>query len=95
VAGVFASNFVNHMLYLAKNRLDKKQIDFNLIEPLLRESVRKAMEIGPRQAQTGPARRKDEKTLNEHFDLLPAGSMESQLYKLISESIAKTYHQEG
>lgn len=70
VAAVFANNFTNHMLQIAEQLLQDHQLDFTMLHPLIEETVAKALEIGPAQSQTGPARRHDEKTINHHLKYL-------------------------
>src|SRR5690606_12073926 len=59
LAAVMANNFTNHMLVLAKRICQEHQIPFDVLHPLMRETVAKAMALGPAQSQTGPAIRRD------------------------------------
>lgn len=89
IAAVFANNFTNHLLYQAERYCEENNVAFELLKPLITETLQKAMEIGPKLAQTGPARRHDEETINEHLTKLsePARA----IYRLISDSIQQTY----
>jgi predicted short-subunit dehydrogenase-like oxidoreductase (DUF2520 family) len=87
LAAVFANNFTNHMLFQAKAILDAEGIDFNLLKPLARETIDKAFYLMPELAQTGPARRNDEKTMFLHLEKLAGNPELSDLYKRISSSI--------
>lgn len=89
LAAVFVNNFVNHLVLKSKNIMDERNLDWNLLLPLLDETVNKIKELGPLEAQTGPARRNDEKTINEHLVLL--SGTDKELYRLLTESIKKTY----
>jgi predicted short-subunit dehydrogenase-like oxidoreductase (DUF2520 family) len=86
LAGVFAANFVNHMYAQAINILEKNQIPPDVIYPLIMEVAQKAITLSPKKAQTGPAIRKDQKTINKHLEILNNKDIE-KLYKLITESI--------
>ncbi len=89
LAAVFTNNFVNHLLYLSTKQLQEKDIDPELLHPLLKETVAKLLEIGPFAAQTGPARRGDLETIR--FQLAQLSGTNREIYKLLSESILNTY----
>ena len=55
LAAVIASNFTNHMLTTGKEIASGAGIPFNLFEPLIKETISKALENGPEVSQTGPA----------------------------------------
>ncbi|MCU0420213.1 MAG: DUF2520 domain-containing protein [Cyclobacteriaceae bacterium] len=57
VAAVFASNFTNHLLRVSQRLLETHQLPYDLIKPLVAETIQKSLELGPQAAQTGPARR--------------------------------------
>ncbi|WP_040670705.1 Rossmann-like and DUF2520 domain-containing protein [Nitritalea halalkaliphila] len=63
VAAVFVSNFTNHLLTMASTVLGEEELELGLLQPLVEETVAKAFQLGPQQAQTGPAQRGDEETL--------------------------------
>lgn len=91
MAAVIASNFSNHLWALADDFLQTKGISFTHLMPLLSETLRKAMETSPTDAQTGPARRHDHRTMTEHLERL-AGSPElSEIYTQMSKSIINHY----
>ena len=77
------------MVYLSKFILEERQLNFDLLRPLLLETAEKLRNVDPKVAQTGPARRGDERILNLHFDLL--NEKQREIYRLISQSIQDTY----
>ena len=87
-AAVFACNFTNHMLYLAKEMVEKESLPFELLKPLIHETLDKAMQGNPFEAQTGPAVRNDQQTMELHLQLLKERnpSLEA-IYQMISDSI--------
>jgi predicted short-subunit dehydrogenase-like oxidoreductase (DUF2520 family) len=87
LAAVFANNFSNHMYVLAEGLLKKQKLPFRLLIPLILETSRKAAEMGPQKAQTGPALRSDAKTLKAHLKMLEGNAELHELYALISKSI--------
>ncbi len=91
LAAVFACNFTNHMYILANMVCNKTPYAFNVMEPLIMETACKAIEIGPENAQTGPAIRNDIDTLKKHLKLLSFSSEMKSIYKIISNSIIEYY----
>ncbi len=91
ISGVFGANFVNHILHEAKRVLDRSSLPFDVLEPLLHEVVRKAFEYGPKDAQTGPARRGDQRLIQKHLADLENDPNLHDLYKALSERITSTY----
>lgn len=90
LAAVFANNFGNHMAYQAQKLCHEFGLDPDLMQPLLSETFEKLREMPAFDAQTGPARRKDQATQEAHRSLLGPG-MALELYNLISHSIERTY----
>src|SRR5688500_11290728 len=70
VAAVFASNFTNHMFSIAQEILEDHKLDFELLKPLIVETINKSLSIGPEAAQTGPAKRGDLEILDKHISFL-------------------------
>ena len=90
VAAVFASNFTNHMLTRSKDILDSKGYNFDILMPLVAEMINKSLKLGPEKAQTGPARRHDLHTLEEHEEVLDDESLK-EIYRVISQDIIDHY----
>lgn len=88
LCGVFACNFTNHILALTHKIADAVQIDFSLVEPLLAETVAKALNGNPAEWQTGPAARFDTATMEKHVEMLSGLNQELvTIYKELSLSI--------
>lgn len=66
LAGVFVNNFGNLLLLEASKILGAAKLDMTPIYPLLNETIAKAILLGPEQAQTGPALRHDQNTIDRH-----------------------------
>lgn len=86
LSGVFACNFTNHMLALAYKLSAEHQINFDVVRPLVEETVRKAFEGNPAHFQTGPAIRNDWQTMDRHIQMLSELDL-ADLYKQLSLSI--------
>ena len=87
IAAVFACNFSNHMFSIADDILQKSNVDFNLLHPLIRQTIKKIEKHSPKSVQTGPAKRNDKKIIESHLQSLEKNQQE--LYKLITNSIIK------
>ncbi len=88
VAAVFANNFSNLMYTEAKKLCDIHQIPFEILHPLITETATKILTLDPITAQTGPARRNDNKTIHRHIDTLKEDK-QKELYKLLTDTIKK------
>jgi len=89
LSGVFANNFPNYLFSIAGNILDQEGLSFDLLKPLITETTNKAIEIGPKIAQTGPAKRGDDKIIKLHMEFLKKHPDLQQVYELLSRSIEK------
>ncbi len=87
LAAVWANNFSNHMLAQSLRILEMRGKPMELLEPLIRETYEKAVEMGPKQSQTGPAIRSDDTTIVKHLEMLEEYPDLKGLYRMISESI--------
>ena len=90
IAAVFANNFTNHIMARAQAICEEHHIPFEILFPLLRETISKALLLGPERAQTGPAARNNNKTIERHEQLLN-GSEHLKLYQLLTQAIQKYY----
>jgi len=88
LAAVFACNFTNHMFAIANNILTRSNIDFQLLLPLINQTVLKIKNKDPEEVQTGPAIRNDKKMIKNHIKSIHDKKIK-ELYRLISDSIMK------
>lgn len=91
VAAVFACNFVNHMVALGYEVLERHGIPPTTLLPLIDETVSKLHKMHPHEGQTGPARRGDLKVIEAHLAELEGDEELHALYKQISASIMARY----
>lgn len=87
VAAVFANNFTNHLLGIADALLAEAGLPAELLAPLVRETVAKALANPPFAVQTGPAVRHDAPTLAAHQAALTAHPAWQALYAQLTASI--------
>ena len=86
VAAVFVNNFTNHLYAIGNEICIENQIPFDILKPLMQETVDKVMTLLPDEAQTGPAVRNDEKTIAAHEAFLKHEN-QLKLYKTLTQSI--------
>lgn len=87
LAAVFACNFVNHCYSLSGEVLAAHGLPFDVMLPLIEETARKAGEMSPLEAQTGPAVRYDENVIKAQTDLLNHEPYLQEVYRLLSSGI--------
>ncbi|HLV42729.1 MAG TPA: Rossmann-like and DUF2520 domain-containing protein [Brumimicrobium sp.] len=88
IAAVMVNNFTNFLYYLAQEHLNEHNLDFNLLMPLIKETVSKLDTLTPIEAQTGPATRGDKNIIQKHLNSITRPETK-QLYQLFSELIEK------
>ncbi len=74
--------------------MTKDNVDFALLEPLIHETVRKALTNDPVLCQSGPAVRNDTRIMNYHLEMLNQYPNLKKIYSFVSDSIiefAKNY----
>ena len=91
MTGVWANNFVNHLYYIAGNICEQNNVPFDVLLPLIQETANKVIEMNPKDAQTGPAKRGDELIINRHLDALQDDSRLLQIYQILTDSIKRVY----
>ena len=90
IAAIFSSNFTNYLFHIAADLLNKEDIPFDVIQPLIAETVEKLKELHPYHAQTGPAVRNDHQTMDSHLEDLKEIPEYHDIYKLMSHHIIKS-----
>lgn len=89
LSAVFACNFTNYLLYISQCLMEENNLDKKLLEPLIRKTYENALIKNPKDLQTGPAIRNDQKTIQKQINLLEKYSDFQELYKTISSLIFK------
>ena len=87
LAAVFACNFANHCFSLAADVMERHGMTFDMLLPLIDETVEKVHEMHPLRAQTGPAIRYDENVLSRQRSLLDGDDLAQTIYDTMSKSI--------
>lgn len=86
VAAVFVNNFTNHLYSIGNEICQENRIPFDILKPMIQETVEKIMTLSPDEAQTGPAIRNDQKTIAAHEAFL-TNENQLNIYKILTQSI--------
>ena len=88
LAAVIANNFTTALLAESEQILLKNDIDFDILKPLLLETIHKVFRNGARESLTGPAARGDQKVMDVQMKSLESDQMK-MIYRQMSEMIQK------
>lgn len=87
LSAVFACNFVNHCFAISADILAEHGLSFDVMYPLIDETVRKVHQMEPARAQTGPAVRYDGNVIRAQSMLLRGNPLVKDIYERMSMSI--------
>ncbi len=93
LTAVLVNNYSNYLYQMAFDILKTKNVDEQLLMPLIEETVSKIKSLHPEEAQTGPARRNDLKTIEKHTRLLEEYPDYKELYKIFAGQLIKKYNE--
>lgn len=91
LAAVLVSNFTNQLYALAHDLLKKEKIDFNILLPLITQVNENLKKSSPDKNQTGPAIRRDKKTIDKHLKLIQKEKDLKMIYQMMTSSIQKKH----
>lgn len=87
LAAVMVNNFGNAVNAMAQDIIQSHNIPFKILHPLITMTAEKIKHGGLWQQQTGPARRHDQKTIDNQRRLLADDKKMLKLYDLLTEII--------
>ncbi len=70
IAAVFVNNFTNQLFKNGQEIVEENGFPFEVLKPLIIETVRKIQNQNPADVQTGPAQRGDKNTIEKHLNFL-------------------------
>ncbi len=91
LSAVFINNFTNQLYRIAHELSDFKSINFDVLKPLILETAKKVQLMSPYAAQTGPAKRNDRVTINQHLRTLESHPEYQSIYEQLTQSIKNTH----
>ena len=86
LAAVLVNNFTNHLFAEANLICKKNNLPFDILLPLIKETVQKVEKLSPKEAQTGPASRNDSETISKQIKLIPNNRLK-KIYKALTSAI--------
>lgn len=87
VAAVFSNNFTNALYQVAFDILKSNNLSFDLLKPIIAETAEKVQHNIPKEVQTGPAKRNDQKTIDKHLDFLSGKPNWEMIYQELTQLI--------
>lgn len=87
LASVFACNFTNALARISQSLIEKSGIDFSVLRPLMKQTIKKLDVISPEEAQTGPAVRGDSIVIDKHLEMLSDHPDLKMLYQQMTKII--------
>jgi predicted short-subunit dehydrogenase-like oxidoreductase (DUF2520 family) len=93
LAAVFACNFTNLNFTIAEDLLQRNQLPFDLLKPLIMATIQKTSIKKFSLLQTGPAFREDLEVMHQHMELLNGLPQYQEMYDLLSKLIKKIKQQ--
>ena len=95
LAAVFTCNFSNFCYDVASQILERDNIPFNVMLPLIEETTRKLQQLSPYEAQTGPAVRYDKNVIDRHLQMLDSMPDKQHLYEQITQMIHQRHNDQA
>jgi predicted short-subunit dehydrogenase-like oxidoreductase (DUF2520 family) len=89
LAAVMVNNFSNHIAFLSQRYLNGKSLEWDFLKPLILETAKKLQSESPFDAQTGPAMRGDQKTIEKQLSMLDEET--KNIYTTLSASITRQH----
>lgn len=89
LAAVFANNFTNHMVHISQELCAQHNLPAAMLDELLKTTFIRATVAPASKVQTGPAKRNDVATMEQHLSQLDQGKKD--IYTAISNDIYNTH----
>ncbi len=90
VAAVLVNNFTNYLYTTGNEICEEHNIPFEILHPLIQETAQKITSMSPKDAQTGPAIRNDNKTIARHLKIL-SNQTQKEIYQYLTKAIQSKY----
>lgn len=95
LSAVLSNNFTNHLFSISEKICSEHDIPFALLLPIITQTVARLHSGSAHDLQTGPAKRGDNIILEKHLQMLETHPQWQELYRIMSQSIAKMYNKES
>jgi predicted short-subunit dehydrogenase-like oxidoreductase (DUF2520 family) len=91
IGAVFVNNFTNHLFTIVQDFCCSNDLEFEIFQPIIEETVSRIKGHSLSKMQTGPALRKDFGTIKKHEKVLAAYPQLLNIYKIFTDSIIAYY----
>ncbi len=91
IGAVVVNNFTNHLFTYTEEYCRNERLEFNILYPLIKETIERLKDNDPSSLQTGPAVRHDLETIKKHLSILSKNPAMAKLYKFMSDDIIQYY----
>lgn len=91
VAAVFVNNFTNYIFTITEEYCRLEHLKFNILYPLIEETIIRLKTTNPSALQTGPAVREDRTTIEKHNEILTRYPELKNIYNVLTNSILTFY----
>jgi len=88
LVAVFINNFINHIAHIAKTENTSRNLNWDILKPLLDKTIYNILNNNLLNSQTGPASRSDHTVISKHESMLKDNHLE--VYIALTESIKQT-----
>jgi predicted short-subunit dehydrogenase-like oxidoreductase (DUF2520 family) len=77
---------------MAEDILTQEQLSLDILMPLIQETTNKIITHPAKNMQTGPAKRNDQQTIQQHLEFLKKYPQYQSVYQLLSNSIIRFFN---
>ncbi len=88
LSAVLVNNFTNHLFAQSEKLLQENNLSFEIMLPIIQNTVEKLSTSSPALLQTGPAKRGDTSTMKTQVDMLKNNLQLQEIYLIMSAAIA-------
>ncbi len=92
LSAVLSNNFANHLFAISEQICKEHNLPFPILQPIINQTIERLQTQNAKDAQTGPAIRKDLSTIDKHINMLEDLPYWQDLYESITSSIDKMYN---
>lgn len=87
LSAVIGNNFINHLMAICAQVCAEKSLPFAVLQPIIEQTFERTKHIAPQSAQTGPAIRRDNTTIQNQLALIGDHPQWQKIYEAITASI--------
>jgi len=91
LSAVISNNFINHLVTICEQICKENDLPFSTIYPIIEQTFDRIKHGSPYTLQTGPARRHDNNTIQDHLAILAQHPHRQRIYESITASIENMY----